>query len=231
MRLIPRLKLTPKLIRLAYRLVDVEASAESAVPDERMLEYAYIGEKLATAPAGRALDVGCTARLNSIPAFLTGLGWEVWGIDTREYKFRHPGFHMVVGDIRNTEFPDSFFDVVCAVSTIEHIGFAGRYGVDREDTEGDSHAINEIARVLRPGGTLLCTIPYSSRPRVIKPMQRVYDPPGLDRLFQEWRVKSERWCHRNSEGYWQVLTREATGRVENTDGSSAVALLELTPNK
>ncbi|GAI40803.1 unnamed protein product, partial [marine sediment metagenome] len=104
-----KFKLSPKLIRFAYRFFDVEASSEAAPPDERIIEYSFVIQKLDSLPRGKVLDVGCTARLNYLPAALASLSWEVWGIDLREFKFRHPNFHFVLGDIRNTNFPDNFF--------------------------------------------------------------------------------------------------------------------------
>jgi len=132
----PKLKVTPKLVRLAYHFFDVEASAETAVPDSRMIEYAFIIGKLSLLPKGKVLDVGCTARLNYLPVALASLGWEVWGIDLREFKFKHPNFHFVEGDIRKTGFPDNSFHAVYALSTLEYIGLSGRYGVNRLDPEG-----------------------------------------------------------------------------------------------
>ena len=37
MNLFPRLKLSPKLLRFAYRFIDVEAVAETTSPDERII--------------------------------------------------------------------------------------------------------------------------------------------------------------------------------------------------
>ena len=47
-------------------------------------------------------------------------------------------------------FNDKFFDVVTAVSTIEHIGL-GCYG-DSIAPDGDKEATTEIKRVLKRGG-------------------------------------------------------------------------------
>jgi SAM-dependent methyltransferase len=112
---------------------------------------------------GKVLDVGCAATRNYLPASLALLGWEVWGIDIREWKFKFPNFHFVVGDIRQTTFPDNFFDCVYAVSTLDHIGLSGRYGITKYDPQGDFKAIREIARILRNEGTLLITIPYGKK--------------------------------------------------------------------
>ena len=50
------------------------------------------------------------------------------------------------GDATAMPFPDNSFDVVIAAEVLEHI-------------PADQHAMNEIARVLRPGGTAAITVP------------------------------------------------------------------------
>ncbi len=225
-----KLKLSPKLIRLAYRFFDVEASAETAVADGRIIEYAFAIQRLSQLPKGKVLDVGCTARLNHIPATMAALGWEVWGLDLREFKFRHPNFHFVSEDIINTSFEDGFFDAICAVSTLEHIGLSGRYGVTKEDLEGDAKAVKEIARILRPDGTFLVTVPYGQRV-IIRPLHKVYDKAWLRELFLNWRIKDEIYHVCNENGYWEAVPEKVAALVNNKTSEDAIALLELLPLK
>jgi len=53
-------------------------------------------------------------------------------------------------DARNLSYPDNCFDLVYSISVIEHIPY-----------DGDSIAMKEIARVLRPGGTAIIEVPFS----------------------------------------------------------------------
>ena len=53
-------------------------------------------------------------------------------------------------DARALSYPDDSFDAAYSVSVVEHIPDAG-----------DSRALREIARVLRPGGRLCLTVPFS----------------------------------------------------------------------
>jgi SAM-dependent methyltransferase len=57
-----------------------------------------------------------------------------------------PGLAFDVGDIENIAHPDESFDLVVSCETIEHVPTPRR-------------AIAELARVLRPGGTLLLSAP------------------------------------------------------------------------
>lgn len=211
------------LQRMAYCFVDLDA--ESSSLDSRVIEYSFVLSRLVEAQRGKALEVGCTDSGNIVPAVLTSLGWAVYGIDNREFKFQHPNFHFTQGDIRKAPFPDDFFDCVYAVSTIEHIGLERRYGVTEADPEGDIKAVAEIARVLVPGGAFLLTVPYG-RARLVKPLQRVYDKLRLERLLANWKVKDEIY-YVPQDGYWVVVPQEVAAQKDYLKGERALAFLEL----
>jgi hypothetical protein len=78
---------------------------------------------------------------------------------------------------------------------------------------------------------ILAAIPWGRKARVIKPLQRIYDQPGLARLFAHWTKQDENWYCRGDDGCWTpVLDRDAL-KLENPHGDSAMALLELSPVK
>ena len=219
--------LYPKLLKFGYRFVDLDA--ESTSLDSRVIEYSYVISKIAKAPVGRILDVGCSDGGNMAMVSLAWLGCEIHGIDLRESKFKHPNFHFHHGDIRNTSFPDNYFDCVYAISMLEHIGLAGRYGVTESDPEGDLKAVREIARILRPGGSFLVTIPCG-KGQLIKPLQRVYDRSRLNKIFSGWKIKEEVY-YLFQDGYWTIVPEEEVADKDFLKGERALALLEMTPSK
>jgi SAM-dependent methyltransferase len=97
----------------------------------------------------RILDAGCGTgalldRLEGQP------GVEVFGLDfsgqALAYTRQRGHVHLVQGDLTRLPFPDGTFDVITALDVVEHI---------RED----QRALQEVHRVLRPGGVLLISVP------------------------------------------------------------------------
>ena len=229
MGLFPKLKLSPKLMKFMYNFIDIEASPETALPNRRIIEYSYIIQQLNLVPAGRVLDIGCAARLNFLPPCLASLGWEVYGIDLREFKFKFkwPNFHLICEDItKTTSFSNDFFDHVCAVSTLENIGMGGRYGVNKDDPQADVKTVNEVGRILKKDGTFLVTVSYGKR-SITRHMHRIYDRVGLHELFQNWKIRDEIYYVRSKEGYWENVPEKVAGLVNNENGENAVVLLEV----
>ncbi|MCL0092286.1 class I SAM-dependent methyltransferase [Dehalococcoidia bacterium] len=218
-----KVRLPGKVIKLASRFIDIEASGETALPDARVIEYSFIIGRLSQMKPGKVLDVGCAARLNFLPAALASLGWQVWGIDRRKWKFEFPNFHFVQGDIRETVFPDNFFDCIYAVSTLEHIGLSGRYGITEDDERGDFKAVKEISRILR--GRFLVTLPYGENYRLIKPQKRVYDRQRVEDLFHEWEVNDKIFYIQDNQGYWIPISEEQVCTLK--EGKEVVALLDF----
>lgn len=146
-------------------------------------------------------------------SYLLGRGHKVYAIDL----VQHTGYpcRFILGDIRKTDFSDGFFDVVTAISTIEHIGLPGRFDVTDDDPEGDVKAVAEIRRILKQEGLLLMTLPFGVRENWGS-FCRVYDAERLRALTVGFRVELEEYyC---SDGgsitvQWRMCCREeAEGR-------------------
>jgi SAM-dependent methyltransferase len=233
----PKLNLSVEALRTMYRMayrvmgwfVNLEA-VEDGLLSSRFIEYPFVVQRLDGLPRGRVLDVGCTDAGNFLAPTLASLGWQVYGIDIRDWGFSHPNFHFVKGDIsRRTDFADDFFDCVYAVSTIEHLGLTGRYGVTQEDPEADFRAVREIRRILKPDGRFMPTLPYG-RGGVVRPVERVYCRERLNRLLAHWTVEEQQYWYLDNGGRWREVSEEVAGRTR-APGGVAVALLEAANTK
>lgn len=74
--------------------------------------------------------------------------------------------HAVVADATALPYPDASFDRIIAAEVLEHI-------VD------DERAIAELARVLRPGGTIAVTVPAQAAERVCWALSADYHAPAV----------------------------------------------------
>lgn len=76
-------------------------------------------------------------------------------------------------DVRKLQFADRSFDGCLSVSVLEHI---------EPEVGGEILALQEISRVLKPGGNLWLTIPFKDRQRVLESSSPGYEgQPSNDR--------------------------------------------------
>jgi ubiquinone/menaquinone biosynthesis C-methylase UbiE len=108
--------------------------------------FAAILERI---PEGaKVLDVGCgVGRLSrrlrdECRARVTGLDFSPWACE----QLAKDGFETVVSTLPTIPFPDGAFDAAVATEVLEHL--------DRP-----AATIREMARVVRRGGTLICSVP------------------------------------------------------------------------
>lgn len=102
-------------------------------------------ESVATLHATSLLDVGCgNGRLiEALPAVhYTGLDLSSQLLTIAQQRFPH--YQFVQGSVLQLPFPDQQFDVVACVATLQHI----------PSVPYRQLALQEMARVLKPGGTL-----------------------------------------------------------------------------
>ena len=144
-------------------------------PTDRYIEYPWI---LSILPEKSSiiLDIGCSGSM--FPLLIKSLRHTVFGCDIRPYLPAEE-IYFRQEDICSTSFPDKFFDVVTAVSTIEHIGLTGRYKASEQSL--DSVAITQIYKILKPYGQFLMTVPFGKHS--IDKYHRVYDRYDIDRLL------------------------------------------------
>ncbi|MGC5010281.1 class I SAM-dependent methyltransferase [Streptosporangium sp. DT93] len=157
-------------------------------------------------PPGRALDVGAAGGGNT--RVLVEHGWDALVADFSELAVelaRERGLRAIHADARDLPLPDAGFDLVMAFDVLEHI-------------EEDGRAAGELARVLRPGGTALITVPCDmalwSAHDVASGHVRRYTREELGALLTGAGLVVDRmWS-------WNVLLRPVVARRRrNTSGS------------
>ncbi len=106
---------------------------------------------LPSSASSRVIDVGCGDGRHIVEAarrdcFAVGLDYDAEELRRARERIGAHHVDLVVGDATRLPFRDSVFDAVICTETLEHL-------------PDDAGAVREIARLLRPGGTLLGAVP------------------------------------------------------------------------
>ena len=147
---------------------------------------------LENSPRGKALDV--PAGEGALALRLKKLGFEVYCCDLYTEFFKLPDTEIKQGNLdARLPYDDGAFDVVVCVEGLEHI-------------ENPSNAFREFARILRPGGTLVVSVPNI--------------------MNIEERLK---WLVNGYTSHFKPLSGEALGDIENQYGEMAKMALHVNP--
>jgi SAM-dependent methyltransferase len=149
----------------------------------RTAEFTYVWKRLGYPPGARILDPGSPKDLAVLLARYRG--YEVTATDilpeavalSRRYATAQglegdgPGkVSCEVQDGRSLTYPDDSFDAAFSVSVLEHI-----------PDHGDSEAMQELLRVVKPGSVVLVTTPYDTQYRETFVNRAVYEREQRDR--------------------------------------------------
>jgi len=111
-------------------------------------QYSYDLKNLTKMPPGKILDVGC-----GLGFFLSALDskWEKYGTDVSEFatdyaRQHYPDISVFTGEVYEAGYKSNFFDVVYCFEVMEHIN-------------NPHEIINEISRVVKPGGIVMISTP------------------------------------------------------------------------
>ncbi len=151
---------------------------------QRKFEYAFYAKCLVRDDVAKRAIVDFGGGRGSfstvVPMLFRFPGAEIVSVDISHHSEASEfGVRYVQEDCRRTGLPSTSADVVSLISTLEHIGL-GRYG-DPLDAEGDVRCMEEVRRVLRPGGHLVLTTPYGY-PTVVFNLHRIYDEGRLQMI-------------------------------------------------
>lgn len=135
--------------------------------DERAVEYPWIFSRLSQ-KATVMLDAGSTFNFDFIVEheLIKNKKLTIFTFHPEKKCFFNKGISYVYGDLREMYFKNNAFEEIVSHSTIEHIGMDNAiYGYgDDKNRNGKSFeylkAIEEMIRILKPGGKLLITFPF-----------------------------------------------------------------------
>jgi SAM-dependent methyltransferase len=128
-----------------------------------------VGAQYGTEPA-RLLDIAPQVHEGARPFFPPSVKIETFDIDPKSGA-------TWIGDIcrRNEFLPDNGFDMIVCTEVLEHV-------------LQPFSAVEELRRLLRPGGLLFVTVPFNFRIHGPLPDCWRFTEHGLRALFQNWEI-------------------------------------------
>ena len=157
---------------------------------------------------GKILDLGAGTGMLSLE--LQNRGYEVWALDPSPeaigFCVKRGVKNASVGGAEKLPFSDAFFDMVLMLDVLEHIS-------------DEQAPINEINRVLKPGGRMVITVPafkilWSKWDEKIGHYRR-YTLKSFSGLFNNW--KTEKLTYFNTFLFLPILLARKILKFIHTD--------------
>ena len=132
--------------------------------------------------AGRVLEVGCSwgyllGMLEHGSVERYGLDINVSDLKQAVHRFEKRA-RYVCAAAESLPFPNGFFDAVIMSEVLEH-------------TINEGQSLFEVARVLRPGGTVVLTVPHRGPMELTDLTNWKYRLPALHRLAYRWKHRGD----------------------------------------
>lgn len=203
---------------LLYALPQLRSPRTVLDVNERIIEVPWVISQLDFQKKGAVLDVGWLE--STLPISLATAGFSVTGVDIRESELQHPNLQQIVGDICSVDLPDTQFEYVILLSTLEHIGLDTMYGKSGEQTS-DAAAVERCLQLLKPGGTLIITTPVTQE-AYVNNFMRAYTPKQLRSLLSSAKkLEMQFYAPNKTRTLWKKVSEEQLPKK----GSFGVALI------
>jgi SAM-dependent methyltransferase len=175
---------------------------------DRDLEWTYVAARIGRHADSDAqvLDFGCGIGVLSLAT--ASLGASVLAIDLMPQQFEtgYSNIEFRQTDVATLDETQRQFDLIINCSTIEHVGLSGRYD-SIEAPDGDLAAMSKMRLLLKPGGTMLLTLPIGNDD-VIMPLHRIYGSERLPRLLEGYRELESSFWRKDPRNVWLPCSRE-----------------------
>ncbi|MBI5100163.1 MAG: methyltransferase domain-containing protein [Nitrospirae bacterium] len=214
--------------------------------DERAVEYPWFFSRLRNDEIC-ILDAGSALNFKEVLTSNKMSGRKIFIVTLSHEQDLDVGFYpsYIYEDLRDLCFKADFFDAICSLSTIEHIGLDNTmlYTHDASKRENDKYAhlqaVREFCRVLKKGGTLYLSVPFGKHKNhgwfqifdaeMINRVIETFCPAEVEKTFfkyedEQWNFSDELNC-RNS-GYFDIH-KEKTFEKDYLAASRSVCCVRM----
>ncbi|MEZ5175364.1 MAG: class I SAM-dependent methyltransferase [Acidimicrobiia bacterium] len=175
--------------------------------NERIVELPFVyASMIGLKPGAHVLDLGCTE--SPVAFSLACLGYNVVAIDLRNYPLSHPRLTTVMNSFETWDPPQTPFDAVISLSSIEHFGLGAYGGLESRENEADRKdadrkAMAKLHAITADDGLLVLTAPFGVYG--VDELQRTYDLDHLMALLEGWAIEEASLARRASSSQWEVI--------------------------
>lgn len=216
-----------RLTQLSIRLREGASGSDMrTLSGERDVEWAWTLAHVRQGP-GRVLDFGSGNGMLALGASFARNDVVAIDLEDEQYLFAGHDIDYVRGDFNELDFEAASFDQIINCSSIEHAGLAGRYG-SPDDPDGDLRAMEKMARLLKPDGDMILSIPIGLD-GAYGPWHRVYGEERLPRLLEHWHVREESYWAKVHDERYRPVPREAALADQGSPSYYALGLYVVTP--
>jgi len=214
--------------------------------DERAVEYPWFISRLKD-DEKVLLDAGLVLNFHQIISAEKLRSRKVY-ICTLDYEGNlgtKPSPSYIYEDLRDLCFKDGFFDAICCISTLEHVGMDNTmlYTDDESKKESKKSAylavLKELSRVLKEGGTVYLTMPFGKHrdfgwfqvfdSAMVSNALDAFRPSKAEKTFfryhdNQWNFSDEEGCR---DGDFFDINTQKEYEKDYLAGARCVACLEM----
>lgn len=167
-------------------------TAETEIEPTYYYQDAWAFEKIVQARPSQHVDIGSHHKFVALLSKVV----PVTMVDIRPPSLPLDSLRFECGSITALPFADGSLVSISSLCVIEHIGL-GRYG-DELDPAGTEKAMNELKRVLAPGGDLYISVPLHNENRTYFNAHRTFTEAYLLECFAPLEVRERRYIYGNT---------------------------------
>jgi len=193
---------------------------------DREIEWTWTLAHVRRGP-GRVLDFGSGNGMMALGAAFAGDDVVAVDLEPEQYPFHPHGIEYVRGDFNELDLEPHSFDQILNCSSVEHVGLAGRYG-SPDEPNGDLHAMEKMARIVKPDGDMVLTIPVGLD-AIHPPLHRIYGEQRLADLLEHWQIREESYWAKLSSPRFEPVARDQALAEAGSKSYYALGLFVVTP--
>lgn len=166
-----------------------EDTAETPIEPIYFYQDTWAFEKIVKQRPSQHIDVGSQHKFVALLSKVV----PVTMVDIRPLSLPLDTLDFKPGSILELPFEDGSIESLSSLCVVEHIGL-GRYG-DPLDPNGTEKAIQELKRIVKPGGDLYLSLPLDDDNRIYFNAHRAFLEEYIFKLFHPFKLVEPRYIY------------------------------------